>query len=236
MGIFSRLTDIVNANINALLDHAEDPEKMIKLMIQEMEDTLVEVRTTAVRTITEKKEIQRRLDQLASAEADWAEKAEFAISKGRDDLAKGALLAKRKLGETAKSLSGELQAVEEAMARHDEDLARLQAKLSEAKAKQKALMIRMATAQKRVQMRRSYADGRVDDALARFEALHRRIDELEGQAEVYDLGKSGAGKTKSLEDEFATLEAENGLDAELDALKQRLNNAGRGNQTGGSGA
>jgi phage shock protein A len=188
-------------------------------MIQEMEDTLVEVRSTAVRTITEKKEIQRRLEQLATAEADWAEKAEFAISKGRDDLAKGALLAKRKLSETAKTLQGELKAVEEAMARHDEDLARLQSKLSEAKAKEKALAIRITTAKQRVQMRHSYADGRVDDALARFDALHRKIDELEGRAEVFDMGKAG----KSLEEEFATLEAESGLDAELDALKQRLN-------------
>jgi phage shock protein A len=220
MGIFSRLTDIVNANISALLDRAEDPEKMIKLMIQEMEDTLVEVRSTAVRTITEKKEIQRRLDQIAAAEADWAEKAEFAISKGRDDLAKGALLAKRKLAETAKTMESELKLVEEAMGRHDEDLARLQSKLSEAKAKEKALAIRLTTAKKRVQMRHSYADGRVDDALSRFEALHRRIDELEGRAEVFDMGK---GQGKSLEQEFATLEAESGLDAELDALKQRLN-------------
>ncbi|HVO01792.1 MAG TPA: phage shock protein PspA [Candidatus Cybelea sp.] len=218
MGIFSRLSDIMNANLNALLDRAEDPEKMVKLMIQEMEDTLVEVRSAAVRTITEKKEIQRKLEQLAAAEADWAEKAEFAISKGRDDLAKGALLAKRKLSETAKTLQGELKAVEEAMARHDEDLGRLQSKLSEAKAKEKALLIRMSTAKKRVQMRRSYADGRVDDALMRFEALHRRIDELEGKAEVFDLGKG-----KSLEEEFATLEAESGLDAELAALKQRVN-------------
>jgi len=219
MGIFSRLTDIMNANINSLLDRAEDPEKMVKLMIQEMEDTLVEVRSAAVRTITEKKEIARKLEQLAAAEADWSEKAEFAISKGRDDLAKGALLAKRKLSETAKTLQGELKAVEEAMARHDEDLARLQSKLSEAKAKEKALAIRITTAKKRVQMRQSYGDGRVDDALARFEALHRKIDELEGRAEVFDMGKAG----KSLEEEFATLEAESGLDAELDALKQRLN-------------
>jgi phage shock protein A len=221
MGIFSRLTDIVNANISALLDRAEDPEKMIKLMIQEMEDTLVEVRSTAVRTITEKKEIQRRLEQIGAAEADWGEKAEFAISKGRDDLAKGALLAKRKLAETAKQMQSELKLVEEAMARHDEDLARLQSKLGEAKAKEKALAIRLTTAKKRVQMRHSYADGRVDEALSRFEALHHRIDELEGRAEVFDMGK-GKG-AKSLEEEFATLEAESGLDAELDALKQRLN-------------
>ena len=223
MGIFSRLTDIVNANISALLDRAEDPEKMIKLMIQEMEDTLVEVRSTAVRTITEKKEIQRRLEQLAAAEADWGEKAEFAISKGRDDLAKGALLAKRKLAEAAKQMQGELKLVEEAMSRHDEDLARLQSKLSEAKAKEKALAIRLTTAKKRVQMRHSYADGRVDDALARFEALHRRIDELEGRAEAFDLGRGQPGGGKSLAEEFASLETESGLDAELDALKQRLN-------------
>ena len=217
MGIFSRLTDIVNANLNALLDRAEDPEKMIKLMIQEMEDTLVEVRSAAVRTITDKKEAQRRLEQLSAAEADWAQKAEFAISKGRDDLAKGALLAKRKLAESAHILAGELRTTEESLARHDEDLARLQAKLDEAKAKQKALAIRMATVQKRVQIRRTLADGRIDDAMARYEALHRRIDELEGQAEVYDMGKA-----KTLEQEFATLEAETGLEAELSALKEKL--------------
>ena len=212
MGIFSRLSDIVNANLNSLLDLAEDPEKMAKLMIQEMEDTLVEVRSAAVKNISEKKEIQRRLDQLAAAEADWAQKAEFAISKGRDDLAKGALLA-----ESADALRGELKAVDEALARHDEDLARLQSKLQEAKAKQKALLIRLNAAQKRVQVRRTRADGRVDDALARYDTLHRKIDELEGRAEVYDMGQA-----KTLEQEFASLEAETGLDAELDALKEKL--------------
>jgi phage shock protein A len=217
MGIFSRLSDIVNANLNALLDRAEDPEKMAKLMIQEMEDTLVEVRSAAVKNISEKKEIQRRLEQLATAEADWAQKAEFAIGKGRDDLAKGALLAKRKLAESADSLRGELTAVDEALTRHDEDLARLQSKLQEAKAKQKALLIRLNAAQKRVQVRRTLADGRVDDALARYETLHRKIDELEGRAEVYDMGQA-----KTLEQEFASLEAETGLDAELDALKEKL--------------
>jgi phage shock protein A len=223
MGIFSRLSDIVNANLNALLDRAEDPEKMAKLMIQEMEDTLVEVRSAAVKNISEKKEIQRRLEQLAAAEADWAQKAEFAISKGRDDLAKGALLAKRKLAESATALQGELKAVEEALARHDEDLARLQSKLQEAKAKQKALLIRLNAAQKRVQVRRTLADGRVDDALARYETLHQKIDELEGRAEVYDMGQG-----KTLEQEFANLEAETGLDAELAALKEKLRSEHKG--------
>jgi phage shock protein A len=223
MGIFSRLSDIVNANLNALLDRAEDPEKMAKLMIQEMEDTLVEVRSAAVKNISEKKEIQRRLEQLAAAETDWAQKAEFAISKGRDDLAKGALLAKRKLGESATAMQGELKAVDEALARHDEDLARLQSKLQEAKAKQKALLIRLNAAQKRVQVRRTLADGRVDDALARYDTLHQKIDELEGRAEVYDMGQG-----KTLEQEFANLEAETGLDAELAALKEKLRTEHKG--------
>jgi phage shock protein A len=223
MGIFSRLSDIVNANLNALLDRAEDPEKMAKLMIQEMEDTLVEVRSAAVKNISEKKEIQRRLEQLAAAETDWAQKAEFAISKGRDDLAKGALLAKRKLSESATALQGELKAVDEALSRHDEDLARLQSKLQEAKAKQKALLIRLNAAQKRVQVRRTLADGRVDDALARYETLHQKIDELEGRAEVYDMGQG-----KTLEQEFANLEAETGLDAELAALKEKLRTEHKG--------
>ncbi len=217
MGIFSRLTDIVNANINALLDRAEDPEKMVRLMIQEMEDTLVEVRSAAVRAIAEKKDIDRKLAQLDAAQADWTQKAEFAIGKGRDDLAKGALVARRKLSETADALRGELAAVDDALARHDEDLARLQAKLEEAKAKQKGLQIRLSTAQKRVQMRRTLHDGRIDDAMARYEALERKIDELESQSDVYDLGK-----TRSLEQDFAELAAENGVDAELAALKARV--------------
>lgn len=220
MSIFSRLSDIVNANLNALLDRAEDPEKMARLMIQEMEDTLVEVRSAAVKNISEKKEIQRRLEQLTAAEVDWGQKAEFAISKGRDDLAKGALLAKRKLAENIVLMQTELKAVEEALDRHDEDLNRLQSKLQEAKAKQKALLIRLNTAQKRVQVRRTLADGRVDDALARYENLHRKIDELEGRAEVYDMGQG-----KTLEQEFANLEAEAGLDAELGALKEKLRTA-----------
>ncbi len=217
MGIFSRLSDIVNANLNSLLDLAEDPEKMAKLMIQEMEDTLVEVRSAAVKNISEKKEIQRRLDQLAAAEADWAQKAEFAISKGRDDLARAPYWPSGSWRKAADALRGELKAVDEALARHDEDLARLQSKLQEAKAKQKALLIRLNAAQKRVQVRRTRADGRVDDALARYDTLHRKIDELEGRAEVYDMGQA-----KTLEQEFASLEAETGLDAELDALKEKL--------------
>ncbi len=219
MGIFSRLTDIVNSNLNALLDKAEDPEKMVRLMIQEMEDTLVEVRSAAVKGIADKKELTRRLEKLDQGQEEWAEKAEFALSKGREDLAKGALVAKRRLAEQADTLRRELALVEESLARYNEDLAKLQAKLKEAKAKKKSMEIRMRTAEKRVRTRRTLHDGRVDDALARYDGLERRIDELEADAESYDLGKD-----RSLEEEFADLEAESGVVEELQRLKERVKN------------
>ncbi len=217
MGIFSRLTDIMNANINSLLDRAEDPEKMVRLMIQEMEDTLVEVRSRAVRSIADKKELERRIEQLAEAQADWAAKAEFALSKGREDLATGALVAKRKLAEQSGMLGQELTLIEEAHTRHNEDLSRLTAKLDEAKARKKALEIRMQSAKDRVRIRRAVHDGRVEDALGRYETLERRIDELEAGADVYEMGRS-----KTLSEELAELEAEADVADELAALKDRL--------------
>ncbi|GAB4347006.1 MAG: phage shock protein PspA [Gammaproteobacteria bacterium] len=217
MGIFSRLSDIMNSNLNALLDRAEDPEKMVRLMIQEMEDTLVEVRSSAVKAIADKKELLRKLERYEAGQLEWQEKAEFALSRQREDLAKGALVAKRKLAEQAAAVREELALVDESLERYNEDLANLQNKLNEAKAKKKAFEIRMNSAEKRVKMRRTLGDGRVDEALARYELLERRIHELEADAEVYDLGKS-----KSLDEEFAELEAEAGVEEELAELKARL--------------
>lgn len=217
MGIFSRLTDIMNANINALLDRAEDPEKMVRLMIQEMEDTLVEVRSRAVRSIAEKKEIERRIEHLARAQAEWEGKAEFALAKGREDLATGALVAKRKLAERAAALAEELALVDDSLARHNEDLSQLQAKLDEAKARKKALEIRMQSAKDRIRVRSAVHDGRVDDALGRYDALERRIDELEAGAEVYDLGR-----TRSVEEELADLKAQADVADELARLKEKI--------------
>lgn len=217
MSVFSRLADIVNSNINAILDRAEDPEKIIRLIIQEMEDTLVESRTSAAKTIAEKKEIGRKLAQLQEAEGEWAGRAELAVEKGREDLAKAALLEKSKLSETAKLLGAELVRVEEAIDRGDADIAKLQAKLAEAKAKQKAILARQETAGSRLKVRQTLHDGRVDDALARFEQIERKLDEAEGKVEAFDLGQR-----QSLADEIAALEAETAIDAELEALKQRL--------------
>ena len=217
MGIFSRLTDIINANINVLLEKAEDPEKMIRLMIQEMEDTLVEVRTAAVRSIADKKELERKLETLAAKQAHWEEKAEFALERAREDLARSALVVKRKLVEQTDDLRRELELVEESLTRHNEDLAQLQAKLDEAKARKKTLEMRMTTARDRVKIRRTLNDGRVDEALSRYESLERRIDELEANAEVYDMGKR-----KTLEEEFQDLEAEAEVQDDLERLKARM--------------
>ena len=211
MSIFSRLTDIINANINVLLEKAEDPDKMIRLMIQEMEDTLVEVRSQAVRTIAGKKELERKIAALSEKRKHWEEKAEFALRRSREDLAKGALVVKRKLGEQIETMTEELSLVEESLTRHNEDLSQLQAKLEEAKARKKGMEMRMNTARDRVKIRRTLADGRVDEALSRYESLERRIDELEASAEVHDMGKG-----KTLEEEFQELEVEADIEADLE--------------------
>ncbi|KLN60377.1 hypothetical protein WH96_11520 [Kiloniella spongiae] len=217
MSIFSRLTDIVNSNINSLLDRAEEPEKMARLMIQEMEDTLIEVRSSSVKAIADKKDIERKLTALETSQTEWAAKAEFALSKGRDDLAKGALLAKRKIEEQIDALQTELGYIEESLAKSSDDLSKLQAKLDEAKAKKKSMEIRLNTAEKRVKLRKTTYDGRVDDALARYDNLERKITELDAEADSYDLGR-----TKTLNDEFSELEAEAEIADELAALKAKM--------------
>ena len=218
MGVFSRLTDIINSNLNAMLDRAEDPEKIVRLIIQEMEDTLVEVRTAAAKSIAEKKELTRKVGQFQAAQSDWEAKAELAVAKGREDLAKGALLAKTRAAETVEVLTKELAIIDEALAKSKDDMAKLQAKLTEAKNKQKSLDIRRKTAHDRLRMRSQLHDGRIDDALSRYEYIERKLDEMEGQVEAFDLG---TGK-KSLAEEFSDLEAESAVERELAELKSRM--------------
>ncbi|HLI11080.1 MAG TPA: phage shock protein PspA [Alphaproteobacteria bacterium] len=222
MSIFSRLTDIVNSNINAILDRAEDPEKIIRLIIQEMEDTLVEVRSSAVRTIAEKKELERRLGQLRREQEDWARKAELAVTKGREDLAKGALLAKARLGEAAAALAAQLAQIDAGLAKQNEDIAKLQAKLADAKAREQAITARHKTAASRLKLRAKLYDERVTDALARFDQVERALDEIEGKVEAYDLGRK-----PGLAEELGALQAEAGVEEELAALKARLGNRAR---------
>lgn len=217
MSIFSRLTDIVQSNLNALLDRAEDPEKLIRLIIQEMEDTLVEVRSSTVKIIAEKKEIERRIAGLERERDEWERKAELALTRDREDLAKGALIAKSKAAEQAESLAHQLAQVEDALAKANEDIGRLQAKLTDAKNREKALVARTTTAANRVRVRTTLHDERINDALSRFEQVERNLDELEGRVESYDVGRA-----KSLAEEIAELEAEHKVEDELAALKARI--------------
>jgi len=217
MGVFSRLSDIVNSNINSMLDRAEDPEKIVRLIIQEMEDTLVEVRSNAARAIADRKEVTRKKDDFASRANEWESKAELAIAKGRDDLARGAISAKRKAEEMIELLDREMNAIEGTVGKTNEDLEKLQAKLKEARAKQRSLEVRRNAASDSVRISRQVHDGRIDDALARFDRYERRIDELEAEAESWVLGRP-----RSLEDEFSELESEDAVNAELEELKRRV--------------
>ncbi len=217
MGVFSRMSDIINANINSMLDKAEDPEKIARLIVQEMEETLVEVRTHAARAIADRKALERRGGEFRSAAREWEAKAELAIDKGREDLARGALAAKQKAERSVEVIDEELQRVGEAIAKADEDMSKLQDKLREAKSRLKALTIRSQTAEKRERMRSYVYDSRVDDVFARYEQVQRRVEEREARVEAYDLGKDG----QSLESEFERLEASEKVEEELRELKRR---------------
>jgi phage shock protein A len=229
MGIFSRLADIINSNLNSILDRAEEPEKIIRLVIQEMEDTLVEVRSTAAKTIAEKKENARKLARLQEAQQGWEQKAELALSKGREDLAKGALVEKAKLAEAADALKEDLQELDAMLRQGESDIAKLEAKLREAKAKQQALTARHETASSRLKVRRNLYDGRVDEAFSRFEQVERRLDEAEGEVEAFDLGRG-----KSLAEEISELAAESAIEDELAALKARVEKSKAAAKPGGS--
>lgn len=219
MGIFSRLADIVNSNINAILDQAEDPQKIVRMIIQEMEETLVEVRATAARTIADKKELERRLTRLGEAQEAWTRKAEMALIKGREDLSRAALIEKAKLADASKALHEELEALDAALVQGETDIVKLEAKLRDAKARQKAMEARHETASNRLRTRKHLYDTRVDDAFARYDTVERRIDRLEGEVEAYDLGRS-----KTLAEELTELETDQAIEDELAQLKARLGN------------
>ncbi|WNC73527.1 phage shock protein PspA [Thalassotalea psychrophila] len=216
MGIFSRFTDIINSNINSILDKAEDPEKMVRLIIQEMEDTLVEVRSSSARTLADKKELTRQITRLESDTQTWQQKAELALSKGRDDLARAALVEKNKCEEASQSMSDELANFDDNIEKLQGEISQLQEKLADAKARQKAIVMRGKTASTRLKVKSKLDSGKVEDALTRFDRYERKIDDLEAQVDSYDLGK------KSLADEISDLETDDSIDNELEALKAKM--------------
>ncbi len=222
MGIFSRTRDIVAANFTDLLDKAEDPAKMIRMIILEMEETLVEVRATAARTIADQKEMRRHIGKLGALESGWEEKAELALSKGREDLAKAALVERQKATDMAERLDAEIAVLDDALKASEADIAKLQSKLRDARARQSAIATRMETAHNRIRVREAYSGDRVQDAFSRFDVLEKRADLAEGRADALAMGAP-----KTLEEEIAELQSSEKVDAALEALKAKA--AGRAN-------
>ncbi len=219
MGIFSRMTDIINSNINAMLDQAEEPEKMVRLIIQEMEDTLVEVRSSSARVLADRKEASRRLEQVRVEAATWEEKARLAIAKEREDLARAALQEKRAIEEEVSVVEAELRATDEHIAQLTNEVAQLQYKLDDARARQKALTMRSKTVESRIKVKRQMHREALDDAFHRFERFERRMDSLESQLESMDLGRE---VPPDLAAQISALQDDERITDELQRLKTEM--------------
>ncbi|WP_232494298.1 phage shock protein PspA [Novosphingobium kaempferiae] len=220
MGIFSRTRDIIAANFNDLLDKAEDPAKMIRLIILEMEETLVEVRTSSARTIADQKELRRHVGKLEKLQADWADKAQLALSKDREDLARAALLERKKAADMGEQLSAEILVLDDALRAYEADIEKLQTRLREARSRQSSIAARLQSAENRVKLRTLLSNERVDEAMARFDQLERRVDYAEGRAEAMSLSDR---RQPTLAEEIAALADGDSIDAELAEMKRQMN-------------
>lgn len=217
MSIFSRTRDIIAANVIDLIERSDDPAKIIRVIILEMEETLVEVRASAARLIADQKEKRQQIARLAALAESWTERAELALSKGREDLARLALVEKEKLAGLTDEIKEEIGSIEQALRSFEADIAKLQAKLREARVRQNAVATRLESAENKVRLREAYAGQRTEAAFESFEALERQADYAEGQADALLL----AAPQRTLEEEIADLRVSERVDAELEAMKAR---------------
>lgn len=216
MSIFSRLSDIINSNISSLLDKAENPEKMIRMVIQEMEETLVEVRSGTAKVIAEKKTLTRRAEQLKKQAQDWEAKAELALSKGREDLAKAALMEKSNIAASVEITEKDLLKLDETLEKLSSEIEQLQAKLNDARARQKTIVMRTKATESRLDVNRHLTSYTIDNAMDKFEYYEKKIDQMEGQMDSSHVEKRG------LQSEFDELEKQESIDRELEDLKNKL--------------
>ena len=221
MSVFSRLTDIINANINSLLEKAEDPEKIIRLMIQEMEDTLVEIRSAAAKCIADRKEQRRYSEFLEREQQGWAKRAELAVRQGREDLARAALAEKQTLADEAEKNNHEMELINEQLEKFNSDITQLQSKLNDAKTRQRSIVIRHKTASTQLAARKHIHDDTIEEMLFKFENAERRIDREEAKGEAMDIGRK-----KGLAEEIAGLKDDDRVEDALEALKAKVNKDG----------
>jgi phage shock protein A len=219
MGIFSRFSDIVNANINSMLDKAEDPKKLVRLLIQEMEETLVDLRANAAKHIAERKTLETSLAKAKNSIKDWAAKAELALSKGREDLARSALLQKQQASEQETALEEELTRYNDVLSTSHDDATRLEQKMVEARVRQKSLLARKEQAQTRLKVKKQLNSTKVEDALIRFEHFEKKIESIESEIESYDIGRKDE---QSVQAQFEKMERDESIELELAELKQKI--------------
>jgi len=222
MGIFTRVRDIISSNLNTMLEKAEDPEKLIKLMIREMEDTLIEVKASCAGAMATKKKIQRELDEVNERANTWGDKAQLAVDKGRDDLAREALVERKRYAERAEQLEKELGHCDDLVAQYQSDIKQLEDKLASAREKQRLLVQRHVRAQRKMQTQQEIRRLDTADAMARFDTFEERIERMEADAELVNFGRK-----PTLDDEFRKLEGHDDIDKELDELKKKRQGGGR---------
>ena len=220
MSVFKRFSDVLNSNVNAMLDKAENPEKLVRMIISEMENTLLNVRTESAKTIADKKEMERQIKNFEVEIESWQKRAELALAKGREDLAKQALQEKHRIEQAIETQSKEFAALEVAIDRLDHDIAKLQNKLDEAVVRRKAIVARHDTVKSTIHMRKRIDNKNIDEALNRFNRFEKRMDELEAEVEAMDLGRN-----VTLSQQIDSLQDEEQLDKELEELKVKMKKA-----------
>lgn len=217
MGIFTRVRDIISSNINAMLDKAEDPEKLVRLMIQEMEDTLVEIRASCAGAMATRKKIGRQLEESRERGEQWEGKAKLAVTKGREDLAREALYEKRRYVDRTASLERELEQAAALIDQYQDDIRQLEDKLTAARERQAVLVQRHIHAQHKTRAQEEIRRADTQEAMMRFEKFEQRIDRMEAKADLVNYGKRA-----SLDDEFAKLEEDEDIEKELEALRKQM--------------